>query len=113
MEALDSNVLIPLVSALIGSIIGALSSIITMQIQAKIRDKRERWKTTIELAQKDYDGRIGRAEKKGGKYKIPPIEMYIHYHLELGKLLEKKHVTKKDLQTLKKNNRSLFNDEND
>jgi hypothetical protein len=55
---------VPLLSALAGAIIGSLSSIATILIQANISDRRERLRQAASLAMEEYKIQIA---KRGGK----------------------------------------------
>ena len=102
------DVYIPLLSAFVGAIIGALASIGTVWIQAKTQANRDRVKHAAEMALFDYKTTIERAEKSGKDCLIPPISTYLHYHHELTKALEKSGINPEVLARISEENDKIL-----
>lgn len=83
-----------LVAGLLGAVIGAAASIVTVLVQARIQDRRDRARQCVELALEDYKLQLQIADKlglKGGM--IPPVTLYVDYHIRLAKLIESSSLT--------------------
>lgn len=70
------------VAALLGALIGAASSLLTIIIQQRFQNKRELLKIASELALQDYKRRFEVVVEKGGG-KMPPISAFVHYHMRV------------------------------
>jgi hypothetical protein len=81
---------LPLLSALTGALIGALSSIATLLLQSHYQTKREMKKLAIEVAIKDF---IVRVEDKSGKLPQHPIALLINYYDRTIDLVTKNQLT--------------------
>ena len=79
---------IPLLSGLIGALIGATASIVTIIVQSRLQDKRERIKMATQIAMDDVKSKVEIAIKSGRKAEIPPPIVYLHYNIKLMELLE-------------------------
>lgn len=101
------EIYIPLASGFVGALIGALASIITMLIQAKTQDRRERLRHAADLALEDYKLQLELANKSGKSVSIPPVVLFLHYHIELMELMEKGKVTPASLQKLAESNTEI------
>ncbi len=97
-----------LLSALVGALIGAGASVITVWIQAASQAKRERIRLVTEIAMADYKHNVELARASGKASKIPPATLYFHYHLELAKLMERGTITPNGLEKLTKENRKIY-----
>ena len=102
------EIYLPLVTGLIGAIIGAASSVITIVIQTRIADKRERVKMITELALQDQKNGLEVAIQSGKPNSIMPLVTFIHYHSELVKLLENDQLTPENLAALSKKNETVL-----
>jgi len=93
-----------LIAGFIGAIIGAAASVLTVLIQSVYQAKRERMNTIITLALDDYRSKfeLARATKGGGG--IPPAVLFLHYYLEVAKLLEKGNISAADIERLDREN---------
>ena len=96
-----------LLIGLLGALIGAGASLATVWIQSNSQAKRDRMRLVIELALEDYKSRLDFGKSSGRPYALPSITLFLHYHLELAKLLEKGSVTSSDLQRLTRENREI------
>ena len=102
------EVYIPLVSGLVGALIGALASIITIWIQSRTQDRRERLRHAAELALEDYKLQLELANKSGKSVSIPPVVIFLHYHSELMELMEKGKVNPENLKKLAERNEQIM-----
>ena len=93
---------------LLGAIIGAAASIGTVWIQSHYQSKRDRLRLVTELALEDYKTNIELAKLHGKRFSAPPVALYLHYHLELAKLLEKGSISSVELEVLMEENQSVL-----
>ena len=91
---------IPLISGLLGAIIGAGTSILTVYIQSRASANRDRQRHITELALKDYEITLKHAKDTGTKGAMPPISRYIYYYSKLNTLMEQDHITGESLSRL-------------
>lgn len=92
-----------------GAVIGASASIVTTYIQNYFQAKRERTRLIMEIAFDDRKSQIELARSLGRAATIPPVALYLHYHLELLKLIEKGSMKQEDLEKLTRENREINN----
>jgi hypothetical protein len=76
---------------LIGALVGSMSSIATMLIQSKVKDKRDRMQQVTSLAIEHYKAIQDDAQKRGKEGALPPAVFVSYYHqllelIESGKL---------------------------
>jgi hypothetical protein len=90
-------VYVPLLSALAGVIIGSLSSIATILIQAKIGDRRERFRQAASLAMEDFKVQIANAPSGTG---VPPFSTFLHHYLAVFKAIDDDDLTPERLRTI-------------
>lgn len=106
---------LPLVAGFIGAIIGAATSILTIHIQTKAQNRREKVKLASELAIEDFKLSLKMAETLAKPYTFLPIAVYVHFHtklleaLDAGELDERKiheitELNKKVIKAVKKAN---------
>src|SRR5262249_38156874 len=79
---------LPLISALIGAVIGSASSIVTMYIQTKVRDRRERLEQASRMAIEAYKGQIEIARLSQRPMAFMPLVSLFAYHWDLVQLLD-------------------------
>ena len=106
---MEAKILIPLMSALIGAFIGALSSIITISIQQKSQSKRDKMKLASEMAENDRKFSHELAKERGKPYTLLPVSIFQHYHFEILTALEKGNVKASDIEKITKKNKGLIN----
>jgi hypothetical protein len=70
---------------LIGALIGAAASVMTVYFQTKIQDRRALLRHAAELAQADYELRV---EKAPPGTQFPPISVFLAYEVKLLRLIE-------------------------
>jgi hypothetical protein len=78
---------------LLGALIGASASVVTMLIQSKIHDKRERMRLIKELAIHDFEKSIEIGKATGRGFNVIPLVVYMHYHSKLLEAMEKDELT--------------------
>ncbi len=103
-----TDVYVPLLSALVGALIGATASVLTVWVQARIGDRRERLRHVADLAQQDYRLRLELAQKSGRSVSCPPLVVFLHYHMELMQLLETGRLTPEALREVSEKNQALI-----
>ncbi|HUN54062.1 MAG TPA: hypothetical protein VMU29_02785 [Smithella sp.] len=99
---------IPLISGLIGALIGATASIVTIIVQSRLQDKRERIKMAAQIAMDDVKTNVEIALKSGRKAAIPPPIVYLHYNIKLMELLENNKLDSHTLRVITEENRKLI-----
>lgn len=103
-----NDVYIPLISGFVGALIGALASIITVWLQAKTSDRRERLRHAADLALADYRLQLELANKSGQKFAVPPVVLFLHYHLGLMKLMESGELNEVAMRVLADENERFY-----
>lgn len=99
------NVYLPLISGLIGAVIGSLSSILVMLIQSHYQAKRELINQGIQIAFNDYKTQLEHA--KPGAI-AQPISLFVHYHTKMIRLASKGKLTPTALKKLDVELKSLM-----
>ena len=84
---------IPVISGLLGALIGASASVVTMIIQSRIHDKRERMRLIKELAIHDFEKSFEIAKASGLDFDTIPLVVFMHYHSKLIEAMEKDELT--------------------
>jgi len=99
---------VPLISGFVGALIGAAASIVTILIQSRIHDRRERWRMAVNIALEDYKLHIGTLTKSGQPATFLPLVTYLHYYLALMELIEKGTVTAESVAKLSRDNEHII-----
>jgi len=99
---------IPLLSGLIGALIGASASIATIIVQSRSQNKRERIKMAAQIAMEDVKISMEIALKSGKRTAIPAPTVYLHYHMKLMELLENNNLDSITLRLLTEENRKII-----
>ncbi len=89
---------IPMLAGLMGAIIGSVTSIITLYIQQRAHDKRERASQIYSAALEQFKMAIEVAKTKENSA-IPPLAIFLYHHNLLFDLLENNNL---DVESLKK-----------
>jgi hypothetical protein len=97
-----------LLAGLLGALIGAGASIATVWLQTNLQAKRERLKLASELAQADYNASLNLVKSSGRSFSMPPVSVYLHYHLALIALMERGNVKPADIEKLMAENREIL-----
>jgi hypothetical protein len=90
---------IPLVSALLGTLIGAATTIGTVIVQSRRDAAKHRQDAALQLALADFGHALDLAKTKGPAT-VPPIAIYLAYHLKALELAQKGTLTVKDFGAL-------------
>lgn len=69
-------------SGLIGAVVGSASSIATMMIQARVRDRRDRAKQLTDMAMAEFKMHLDLATSGKGPRGVPPVAYFL-YHNDL------------------------------
>lgn len=99
---------VSLISALVGALIGAAASVLTILIQSFFQERRDRLRIIADLAMKDYDSVLDIAKSHCGEAVIPPLASYLAYHREVLKILRKRSLTQDDVRKLVEQQRLLM-----
>jgi hypothetical protein len=95
---------VPLLSALAGAVIGSLSSIATIYIQAKVGERRERIRQAAMLALEDVKLQVAHAKPGTAVF---PITIYLHHQLAVLKAIEENDLTPDRLRKIAAANHAL------
>ena len=101
------NIYVPLISALIGALIGAGASVLTVIVQAHFQNKRELVKEAVALAIEDWKTRLAIVTQKGGS--ALPLAVFVQYHTKLIQLAEKGQITPDAIRALNVEQERLIN----
>ena len=104
---MEANVWIPLLSALIGAVIGAASSIGAMWVQQRAQSRREKLKLASEMALADHRGAYEAAAAAGVKGQLLPIMTWQHLHFEVLSALESGKLTTEDIERIWAENQQI------
>ncbi len=69
------------VAALLGALIGVLGTIVATFVQQRFQTRRERLKMAADLGLADFNFCVEQMRSRDGL--IPPLSMYVAYHLEV------------------------------
>src|SRR5690242_6946968 len=86
---------IALVAGIIGAIVGAAASVLTVLIQGRYQFKRDLAIEAIRLALEDWKTRIALSQKQGGNE--APLSVYIHYHTRVIDLARRGKITPEEM----------------
>jgi hypothetical protein len=90
---MDASGYIAALIGLIGVAIGSASSIATMIIQARVKDKRDRAKQVTDMALAQFKMALDLATSGKGPPNVPPLVTYIHYYDLILKAVEERTFT--------------------
>ena len=96
--------ILALMSGLIGALIGASASVITVTIQNHYQTRREMQRLGVEIAMEEYRARV-KGEFGGIKPTAGPI--LVAYYLKLTKLANEDNLTPESLHSLFEDQRKL------
>jgi hypothetical protein len=94
------DIWIPLLSALLGAVVGAFSSIAAILVSAKFESKRAQARLAVEAAIQEYGQHLEIAKESGKGFWIPPLSLYVYYNSRVIDLLERGQLTAKALEEL-------------
>jgi len=69
---------LPAITGLIGAAIGSASSIATIVVQSRLRDKRDRAKQVIDLSLAEFGHHLELARARQGRQAILPLSSYVY-----------------------------------
>ena len=104
---MEAKVLIPLLAGLVGTLIGAFSSIVVIWIQQKAQSKRDKLKLACEMAARDRENSIELIQASGRTGRAMPVVLFQHFHMEIINALESGNLTDKKLLEIKEKNKKL------
>lgn len=89
---------LPLISALVGALIGAAASVITIIVQSHYQTKRDLTKEAIALALEDWKTRLAIITQEGGS--AHPLAVFVQYHTKLIHLAAEGKITPEAIRGL-------------
>lgn len=101
------NFWIPLIMGLLGALIGASASIITIYIQMKMQEKKEIIRLTCDLAIEDYKLSLNLHKDSGKPFMAQPIASYIHFHSKLLEALSKEKLDESCIRRIFEKNQKV------
>lgn len=99
---------ISLISALVGALIGSISSIATIFVSSYFENKRQLVRLAYEAAISDHKIACDISLQESGPMLVSPLTSYVHFHVEYMKLLEKGTVSEKELNKLRESRDKLW-----
>ena len=90
---------------LVGALIGSLSSIVVMLIQARMTERRERIRQAMTLALEDLKLQVQHAQPGTA---VLPISIYLHQKMEIIKAIEENDLTPDRIRRIAKMNDALI-----
>jgi len=97
--------LVPLISALGGALVGALSSISTLLIQSHFQTRREMKKLAIEFAREDFHARV---QDQTGQLSALPASVLIFYYDRLMDIVSRGQLTPESIRGLLREQAELY-----
>jgi hypothetical protein len=97
--------LVPLISALGGALVGALSSIATLAIQSHYQTKREMKKLAVEMALEDFHARV---QDGSGQLDALPASVLIFYYDRLVDIVGKGQLNQENIRKLLREQAELY-----
>ena len=76
------------ITGLVGALIGSATSVVTMVIQGRARDRRDRSKQITDLALAEFKMHLDLATSGKGPSAIPPLSIFLLHHDLLLKAIE-------------------------
>ena len=104
---IESNILVPLLAGLVGAIVGALSSVLTIWIQQNGQSRRDKMRIASELAKSQYEFTYEHLkDNSGGKF-ILPLCTFQHMHFEILTALENNELSEQTIKEIYERNEKL------
>jgi hypothetical protein len=94
------SALLALVSALGGAIIGSLGTVLTVYLQLRSQDRRERIRQAAALASEDRKLLLDIAREEKRRLALPPMSLFISHYLETLKVMERKGLSRAAMKKL-------------
>lgn len=104
---IESSTLVPLLAGLVGAIIGALSSVLTIWIQQNGQSRRDKMRIASEMAKSQYEFTYRHLKDTGGGKFILPLCTFQHMHFEILTALEKNELSEKTVKEIYEKNKKL------
>jgi hypothetical protein len=95
-----------MVAALLGALIGAAASILTIIIQQRYQNKRDLLKVASEISLADYKEGCAKAREVLGT--MPPISAFVHYHFKVLEHMAEGTFTRETIQKLSTENADIL-----
>ncbi|SFI39633.1 hypothetical protein [Bradyrhizobium sp. Gha] len=96
------------VFGLVGAMIGSVSSIATMVVQSRYRDKRDRTKQILDVSLAEYSAHLELAKADRAPRAVLPITAYVHNNAQLLDALEAGDLTPDRITRIMRKNGDFF-----
>jgi hypothetical protein len=106
--SIEATVWLPLVSGLIGALVGGAASVMTVLVQARHETKRHRIAVLSDLAVKEVDWAYRIITDMKAKGAIPPPVLYMHFYDKILNLFESGNFTLEEYQKLSDENNEFL-----
>lgn len=100
--------LVPLISGLVGALIGATSSVTAIWVQSHYQSKRETRRMAFDAAIADCQQAFEAAKTLKREAEVAPLTAYLHFHVRYLDLLERGTLNAESLKALKDERDQLF-----
>ena len=101
------NTWLPFITGLVGVIIGSASSIITIFIQLRAQNKREKTRLACELAIEDYKTKVDAIIKTGQGGRFYPIATYVYANAKIIEAVYDGKFSKEEYRKIIKENKDI------
>lgn len=104
---MDSS-LLALISGLVGALIGATASIVTILIQSHYQTKRDLRRMAYDAAIADCQQCFEAAKALKREAEVAPLTAFVHFHVRYLQILDSGTLTAESLKALKDETGDLF-----
>ena len=91
---------IPLLSGLLGALIGSASSLGAVFIQTRAQKNRDQIRLIVEAATEEYKGAKELMKLPGGPRNYWPLSVYIYYHTRFLNLIEENRLSPESMEKM-------------
>ncbi len=99
---------VALISGLVGALIGAAASVVTILIQSHYQSRRELRRMVFDAAIQDCRQAFEAAKTLKTPAEVAPLTAFLHFHVRYLDLLEKGKLNAESLKVLKDERDQLF-----
>jgi hypothetical protein len=100
--------LLSLIIGIIGAIIGAGASIITMYLQNKAQNKRDKMKLVAQLGLEDFKLSFELAKSLGRPFEMVPVAGFVHFHSKMLEALEAGELNEEKIKEIIESNKRVI-----
>jgi hypothetical protein len=106
-SGMEMAALVPLLSGFAGAVIGAGTSVLTVMLQTRKDDRREKVRLAVEIAKIDHQFAIDMVKMTGRPANVMPLPIYIAYYTDLLTAIGEDSLTPEQAVKIREKNRNL------